>query len=500
MLHDDLFEHTHITDAEREDLAQYIWRQETVEMNTVGIDIGSSTSHLLFARIRLQRETQALSSRFVVTSREVLWRSPIALTPFLGGGDIDVGELGRFIHGAYQQAGLARGDIDSGAVILTGEAIKRKNAKAIDELFAEEAGKFVCATAGHKLECTLAAHGSGAVRLSKKRSQCLLHVDMGGGTTKLALIENGKIVGVSAFAVGGRLLAQDASGAWNRIDDSARLVCEDLGLGADPASMASLEARRRIAHRLAEIAMDYILGAPLDRLGVALQLTEPLPRVALPSAVSFSGGVSEYLFGREEREFGDIAKLLAEELRQQLARRLPMPVIDPGQGIRATVIGASQYTVQVSGKTIYLSDPRVLPVHGVPVVPVGLDLSGNIDPHALSGAITSALKRVDLTPRSRMALAFPWKGNPEYARLVAAGQGIVHALSADGHRDQLLLLMIDGDVGKTFGHLLHDELGFSGKLVSIDGVHLHELDFVDVGEPYEPSGVVPVVIKSLLFP
>lgn len=500
MMHDDLFEHSHITDAEREEIAQFIWRQETVEMNTVGIDIGSSTSHLLFARIRLQRETQALSSRFVVTSREVVWRSPIALTPFLADGAIDVEELDRFIHEAYERAGIARGDIDSGAVILTGEAIKRKNAKAIDELFAEEAGKFVCATAGHKLECTLAAHGSGAVQLSKKRGQCLLHVDMGGGTTKLALIENGKIVGVSAFAVGGRLLAQDAGGTWTRIDDSARLVCEDLGLRADPASMASFEARRRIASRLAEIAMDYILGAPLDRLGAALQLTEPLPRVAPPTAVSFSGGVSEYLFGREEREYGDIAKLLAEELRQQLAKRLPVPVIDPGQGIRATVIGASQYTVQVSGKTIYLPDPGVLPVHGVPVVPVRLDLSGNIDPHAVSGAITTALKRMDLTPRSRMAIAFSWKGNPEYTRLVAAGQGIVDALSADGHRDQLLLLMIDGDVGKTFGHLLHDELGFSGKLVSIDGVHLHELDFVDVGEPYEPSGVVPVVIKSLLFP
>ncbi len=499
-MHDDLFEHSHITDAEREELAQYIWRQETVEMNTVGIDIGSSTSHLLFARIRLQRETQALSSRFVVTSREVLWRSPIALTPFLTDGAIDVKELGRFIHGAYHLAGIARSDIDSGAVILTGEAIKRKNARAIDELFAEEAGKFVCATAGHKLECTLAAHGSGAVRLSRKRSQCLLHVDMGGGTTKLALIENGKIVGVGAFAVGGRLLAQDASGAWTRIDDPARLVVQDLGLGVGPASMANLEARRRIANRMAEIAMDYILGAPLDRLGVSLQLTELLPRVVSPSAVSFSGGVSEYLFGREEREYGDIAKLLAEELRQQLARRLPVPVIDPGQGIRATVIGASQYTVQVSGKTIYLPDPGVLPVHGVPVVSIGLDMSGNIDPHAVSDAITRALKRMDLTARSRMAIAFSWQGNPEYTRLVAAGKGIVHALSQDGDRDELLLLMIDGDVGKTFGHLLHDELGFSGKLVSIDGVHLHALDFVDVGEPYKPSGVVPVVIKSLLFP
>jgi len=498
-LHDDLFEHSHITDAEREEVAQSIWRQETVEMNTVGIDIGSSTSHLLFARIRLQRETQVLSSRFVVTSREVLWRSPILLTPFRADGTIDAPELAGFIEDAYRQAGFTRASIDTGAVILTGEAIKRTNSRAIDELFAGEAGKFVCATAGHKLESTLAAHGSGAVRLSKKRSQCILHVDMGGGTTKLALIDNGKIIGVCAIAVGGRLLAQDASGAWTRIDDSARLVAQDLGISADPSVLASLDARRSIARRLAEIAIDCIVGAPADGLAAALQLTEPLPRTAQPTAVSFSGGVSEYLFGREEREFGDIAKLLADELRQQFAQKLSIPVIDPGQGIRATVIGASQYTVQVSGKTIYLPDPGVLPVHGVPVVRVAYDLSGDINPLALAAAITKSIERMDLTRGSRMAIAFSWKGNPEHARLFAAGQGIVGALECNSHRDQLLLLMIDGDVGKTFGHLLDEELGFSGKLVSIDGVHLDDLDFVDVGALYDPPGVVPVVIKSLLF-
>ena len=212
--------------------------------------------------------------------------------------------------------------------------------------------------------------------------------------------------------------------------------------------------------------------------------------------MSFSGGVSEYLFGREDREYGDIARLLADELRHQLVRRLSVPVIDPGQGIRATVIGASQYTVQVSGKTIYLPDPAVLPVFGVPVVRLGLDLSGDIDPQAVSGAVTAAFRRLDLTARSRMALAFSWKGNPEHNRIEAAAKGIADAL---GRRDELLLLMIDGDVGKTFGHLLQDELNFAGPLVSIDGVHLHDLDFVDVGQLYEPPGVVPVVIKSLVF-
>src|SRR5215468_8522877 len=251
---DFLHEHSALGEEKRAEIARAIWSEETVELKTVGIDIGSSTSHLLFAKVVLQRQAQGLSSRFAVIDRRIVWRSPIMLTPFLPDGTIDAHRLGHFIHDAYHAAGHERSDIDSGAVILTGEAIKRKNARAIDELFAAEAGKFVCATAGHRLESRLAAHGSGAVQLSKERGQCLLHVDIGGGTTKLALIDKGVILGECAFAVGGRLLATDETGAWSRVDDSARLVAEELGIPLDGAALADEAARRRIAARLAAIA------------------------------------------------------------------------------------------------------------------------------------------------------------------------------------------------------------------------------------------------------
>ena len=488
-----------LSEADRKEMAEYIWRQETVELNTVGIDIGSSTSHLLFARVTLQRRSQGLSSRFVVTGREVVWRSPIMLTPFLPDGSIDAGRLGTFIHDAYHEAGYERGDIDSGAVILTGEAIKRNNARAIDELFAGEAGRFVCATAGHKLESTLAAHGSGAVKLSRDRGECVLHMDVGGGTTKLALINNGRILAVSAFAVGGRLLATDESGNWSRVDEAARMTADDLGLKTDANSLADTEVRRRIARRLAAVAVDYIRGGPLDKLGMLLQLTEMLPRGVAPTALSFSGGVSEYILGREDKDYGDIAKMLAAELLSQLDGRVDLQIVDPGQGIRATVIGASQFTVQVSGKTIYLPDRAALPVHNVPVVHLDLDLSGDIDPLAVAEAIQAGMKRMDLTPDSRMAVAFTWQGDPEFRRLEALGQGILRAVVMNGRREAPLLLMIDGDVGRTLGHLLKAELELPGSLISVDGVKLEELDFVDVGELINPPGVVPVVIKSLLF-
>ena len=499
-MHETDFLHEHaMTDEERAELARAIWSQENIEFKTVGIDIGSSTSHLLFAKVALQRQSQGLSSRFVVIGREVVWRSPILLTPFLPDGTIDAHALGRFIGRCYGDAGIAQSDIDSGAVILTGEAIKRKNARAIDDLFAGEAGKFVCATAGHLLECRLAAHGSGAVALSKVRDACILHADIGGGTIKLALIDRGTIMGLSAFAVGGRLAAADESGAWTRIDHSAALVGADLGLALSPQTLADPAIRQKVACRLAAVAADYILDGPLDSLGQSLLLTERLPTGSKPTAITFSGGVAEYLFGHEPEEFGDLAKPLAAELASELSRRSSLPLVDPGQRIRATVIGASQFTVQVSGKTIYLPDPYVLPVHNVPVVHVDVESGDGTDPGRLVAAIRSGLAELDLDRNPRVAIAFSWCGDPEYGRLKAVGEAILSALSPFKDRIALLLLAIEGDVGKTLGRILHRELHWPGKIVSIDGMELQALDYVDVGELIAPPGVVPVVIKSLLF-
>ena len=495
-LHEDIFEHMHLDPEAAAEIGKYIESQERLELKTVGIDIGSSTSHLLFAKIVLEREAQSLSSRYVVVRRDVVWRSPIMLTPFTKSGTIDAERLGAFIEQNYRDAGIPRDAIDSGAVILTGEAIKKTNAKAIDELFASEAGKFVCATAGHQLEATLAAHGSGAVRLSRERDTCVLHVDVGGGTTKLALIDRGTIVSVCAFAVGGRLLATDESGSWTRVDDSAVLVAKELGLATDPASLAKPEVRERIASRLADVAIDVITGAPLDPLAQSLMLTADLERTASPTVVTFSGGVAEYIFERESGDFGDIAKMLAAQLRERFRNRLSIPVVDPGTGIRATVIGASQFTVQVSGKTIYVSTEAALPLRNVPVVRIHLPetfVDGELD-----ATLRQSIDRLDLHPHALMALAFGWTRDPEYRDLLTIGRTILRVVG-DRLRTAPLVVLIDGDVGKTVGHLLHEELGLTCDLISIDGVDLHELDFVDVGEMVTPPGVIPLVIKSLVF-
>src|SRR4030081_311006 len=228
-MHDLEFEHLHVS-AEDGAVNEVAWAADNVELTTVGIDIGSSTSHLMLARVHLQRLSTALSSRFVVVERKVLWQSPILLTPYRSDYTIDVDDLAGFIGGCYTYAGIEREKVDSGAVILTGEALKRKNARAIADLFSDEAGKFVCASAGHHMECQLSAHGSGAVALSRGHNATLLNVDIGGGTPQMTLIEKGRIVATLALAAGGRLLVEDARRGLVRIEDPAREVAASLGI------------------------------------------------------------------------------------------------------------------------------------------------------------------------------------------------------------------------------------------------------------------------------
>jgi len=498
--HDDDTPHFHeISEEGRAAVAEVLWKTENVELTTVGIDIGSSTSHLMFSRVHLQRKTQLLSSQFVVVSRTILWRSPIVFTPFLSDFTIDAARLRAFVEESYAAAGLSARDIDSGAVILTGEAIKRKNAQAIAQIFATEAGKFVCASAGHHLECALAAHGAGAVALSRRTHRTILNADIGGGTTKLALIRNGEILGTCALAVGGRLIAQDEDGTLVRIEAPALHAARTLGIELRLGDRPDPAAVQRLVEALSEIVIGAILQQTPAGLARELLLTEPLRSDEKPHLITFTGGVSEYIFGRESATFGDIAKPLAERIAAAFrSGRTGAGLLDPGQGIRATVIGASQFSVQVSGTTIHLSEGVELPVRNVPVVFPAFPTQGDFEARAVAEAIRAALERIDADTFRPIALGIRWHGDPHHHRLRALAEGIRQAVGAYGGLP--LILMVDGDIGRLLGHILEHELHLGRPVVSIDGIQLREFDYVDIGEVMRPSNAVPVIIKSLLFP
>ena len=479
-------------------MADYLWKTDNVELTTVGIDIGSSTSHLMFARVHLQRKSNRLTSGYVVVSRTVLWKSPIMLTPFLPDNSIDSARLQDFIDSAYHAAGLGRADVDSGAVILTGEAIKRSNAEVIARLFAAESGKFVCASAGHQLECTLAAHGSGAAAMSRMTHRTILNVDIGGGTTKFALLKNGVVVGACAVAVGGRLIVQDAEGRVTRLDESARLAAQSLGLALELGATPAPGAVARIVTALAEVLLAFIEGKPATGLAHTLLLTDAFEMSLKPDLITFSGGVSEYSFGREERDFADIAMPLAAHIGAAFTDgRIGATLTDPGNGIRATVVGAAQFTVQVSGRTIHISRRIALPLKNVPVIFPRIAVDKGFTADDVVREVAAALERVDLDPAQTVAVAIRWRGDPHYSIMRTLANGL--AIALDNASDAPLVLMIDGDIGKLMGNILEYEVKALRPVISVDGVQLDELDFVDIGNLVEPAYVVPIVIKSLLF-
>lgn len=500
-MHELEFDHGHMSTEQQQAIADVIWAADNVELTTVGVDVGSSTSHLMFAKVHLQRLTTALSSRFVVVGREVLWRSPILLTPYLDDNTIDVGQLERFIEAAYKEAGLTRDSIDSGAVILTGEALKRNNAEAITHLFAAESGKFVCASAGHHMESAMAAHGSGAVALSRKEKGVILNIDIGGGTTKLGLVEKGQLLHTAAVEVGGRLIAWDEQQRLVRIEGPALRHAEKAGIKLERGKKISEEDITKFVEQMADTLVPLVMQQKPQGLTKELMVTEELPAEPQPLAITFSGGVSEYIYGRETANYRDVGRPLADAISRRLKdKRIPYKVYDPGAGIRATVIGASQFSVQVSGNTISISNHEALPVRNVPVLHPKLDLSGDIVAVKVADEIKKSLTRFDFPEGEQaVALAFRWQGDPLHARLKALADGIVASMPKTAAGGTPLVLMLDGDVGKTLGVILKRECNVTTDIISIDGVQLKEFDYVDIGEMIRPTNVVPLVIKSLLF-
>jgi len=495
-------DHDHFSeeDGRLEDNA--LWIQDHVSLRSVGIDIGSSGTQVIFSRINLRRMGEELSSRYFVVSRETLFQSPVSLTPYRSEELIDDAELGAIIDKAFADAGLHPDDIDTGVVILTGEALRRENAEAIAGLLAEQRGEFVCASAGHHMESMLAAFGSGAARVSHDSAKRILNVDIGGGTTKLALVERGNVMATAALHVGGRLMVVDEAKRIVRLDPAGKRLAAMAGFRWSRGDVVDSAAMERVAERMADAILASVSARPMPEEVRGLFLTELLPGVDGVDGVMFSGGVAEYVYQRETRDFGDLGRMLGLALRKKLdAGALPWPLLPPGECIRATALGASEYSVQLSGNTIYISNPgTLLPRRNLQVLQPVYACRERIDPEALAHAIREHFKAFDLTEGEReAALALRWEGTPSYERIAAFARGIRRGLENTIARRMPVYIMVDGDIAQTLGAILRDEMGVESDLLVIDGVILRDFDYIDLGRIRMPSLTVPVTVKSLVF-
>ncbi|HLN85664.1 MAG TPA: ethanolamine ammonia-lyase reactivating factor EutA, partial [Candidatus Limnocylindrales bacterium] len=414
---------------------------------------------------------------------------------------IDDRALGQLVDNAYREAGLSPRDVDTGAIILTGEAIRRNNARAIADLFSAQRGTFVCATAGHNFEAQLAAHGSGAVAYSAEKQCRVLNIDIGGGTTKLAVADHGRVLSTAAFHIGGRLLATDGAGVITVLEPGGQLLARQAGFLWQLGSSVTDVDLDRLASHMAQAILSLTRDEKPRTEFEQLWLTAPLNGPNNYDAVIFSGGVGEYVYGKEAKSFGDLGAPLGHALRSQISKgALPWPLIPARECIRATVMGAAQHTVQVSGNTIHRSNDDLLPRKNLQVLRPPVNLAGDIDSGAVAQAIQSHFTAFDLVEgEAEVALVFRWEGAPTALRIAAFCRGLIDGLPATLQSHRPVYLIFDHDLAALVGTILKNDFDVENALLCLDGVTLHDFDFIDLGKILEPSGTVPVTIKSLVF-
>jgi len=470
---------------------------DRIELLSVGVDVGTSTSHLAFSNLILERDPHSPSRRFNIKERNIIYEGRIIDTPLMDDDTIDMDRLSEFLKEEYQHAGMHRVDIQSGAVIITGETAKKKNAKQLVEFLSNGAGDFVAATAGANFESFLTALGSGATARSKEYRKTILSCDIGGGTSNIAISKHGEILSTSCVSIGGRLLAADSEGIIWRIDEPALKVMETIGLNYKVGDQIPREDIERIAAKFAEVLMEVITGPATSSLAKQLMLTDDLIFPGKIDEYSFSGGVAELIYGGNG-SYNDLGPMLAHKINS-LTPGLTSPIIEPDNKIRATVIGAGAYSLSISGSSGFMDDQISFPLKNVPVIRVDIEEPKLSVEHVISETRTS-FKRFDLNEGDEIvALYFKDPVRAYYPDLELFAKSIEAALPNSINNKIPIILIFEKDIACSVGNVIRRETGLKTNLLSLDELILKEGDWIDIGEPLIGDQVFPVTVKSLVF-
>ncbi|MHA1941053.1 MAG: ethanolamine ammonia-lyase reactivating factor EutA [Candidatus Hodarchaeales archaeon] len=472
-------------------------------IQSVGIDIGTSTSHLIFSELVLSRDPNSNTEKFFVSDRIIKYRSQIIFTPLLDTNKIDIDNLLPYLLDEYQNAKINPDEIDTGAVIITGESARRENAEKIVEILAKESGNFVASTAGPNFESIISAHGSGAVIHSERNNYKIIHSDVGGGTSNIAVIDNGIITSTACINIGGRLITLDDEEKIIRLEPAGIQTLKDCNLNKNIGDLLTRNEKEVVSEKLAEILIDLLIGKKPTELGRNLLLTDALPQESYSNdpILSFSGGVAEYIYQKTKQNYNDLGKSLGESIRKLIEKK-QLKMAETPEKIRATVIGASGHTLNVSGSTTFISKNRSkikLPKHNIPIVQPTIRRE-NLSVEYISSQINKSLQRLDiLEGEDLFALSFIDPVRSVYKKLSIFSQGVVKALPMTLKNNQPIYLIFNTDIGNSVGNVMKRETGIDNEIISLDEIDVSEGQFIDIGEPLFGDRVFPIVVKSLIF-
>ncbi len=441
------------------------------ELRSVGLDVGTTTTQLIVSELTVENRASSFSvPDMEIAQRKLVYQSPVHFTPLLDKDHVDAPALRRIVAREYEKAGITPASVDTGAIIITGETARKENARAVLEALEQFAGEFVVATAGPDLESVLAAKGAGADVLSEKTGKRVLHMDIGGGTSNLALLEDGRILRTGCLNVGGRLLKLDSRGCITYVSPVLQGIFP--GRVGEVPTQEALEALAGTLTQVLEMAAG--LRPPTELLAHFVTADSTADGLTGAQLLSFSGGVADCICTRQPMlAFGDLGPLLGNAIRES---RLCAGQFHLGeQTIRATVIGAGCHAAQLSGSTVYYRD-IAFPLKNLPVLEAeGLD----------GAAIARQLAAFDTTP----VLALAGTPSPHYSQVTALAEQILQAVSGP------VYVAVQADMAKALGHAL--ALRTRAPVLCIDRVRLNSGSYLDVGAPVGTA--LPVVIKTLIL-
>ena len=445
-------------------------------LRSVGLDVGTTSTQLILSELAIENRAGSFAvPEMEITGRKILYQSPVYFTPLIRGELVDAGALRRIVDEEYARAGIRKDEVDTGAIIITGETSRKENARAVLDALSEYAGDFVVAAAGPDLESVLAAKGAGAVEYSRETGKRVLHMDIGGGTSNLALIEDGRIVATGCLNVGGRLLKIGPDGGLLYASPVlAGLFSKKEDNHVNREDVISLA--RKLVEALEMAAGLREPGEILEKLTTGGTAGKWIP-LERKTVISFSGGVADCIEKDQPwLAYGDMGPELGQTIRE--SRLCRGEYILGRQTIRATVIGAGSHSAQLSGSTVFCQNVE-FPQKNLPVVRIR------------AGDTPEDVRRKVMVHDRHPVLAFEGVASPGYGQIAEMAK----VLSDSGVRP--LYLAIEQDMAKALGQRLSLELGQNAEILCIDRVKLEEGSYLDVGSPVGPA--IPVVVKTLIL-